>query len=224
MIILVRPFIALLFFGLIAVAADPVPLLNGRDLTGWTNQVGNAPDAGWFIEPGGVIHRSGKSGDLYSVREYGNFTLTWSWKINGNGNSGLKYRVMDYGTRGKLGLEYQMLDDTSHADAKVGPHRQAGALYDLIPPEAAKKTLKPVGEWNESKVVVNHDVLEHWLNGALIISIDVKSEAWKIAHAKSKFKDVPAFGQNAKGRIMLQDHGDEVWFKNIMIMEMTDGK
>ena len=201
-----------------AAAADPVPLFNGKDLTGWTSADGRAAPAGWVAESG-VLHRAGKGGDLYTAREYGDFELSFEWKIAPGGNSGVKYRVTAYPQKGLLGPEYQLLDDTKHPDSKVGPQRQTGSLYDLTPPDAAAKKLNPPGEWNTSKIVVKGTRFEHWLNGAKVMEMDTAGAAWKAAHATSKFKGIPEFARNAKGRIMLQDHGDEVWFRNLTIQE-----
>ena len=128
--------------------------------------------------------------------------------------------MKEYAGKGLLGPEYQVLDDEKHPDAKVGPQRQSAALYDLVAADAAAKRLKPPGEWNESRIVVRGGSIEHWLNGAKVVSITVGSDEWKAVHAKSKFKGVADFAANAKGRIMLQDHGDEVWFRGLMIREL----
>jgi hypothetical protein len=205
---------ALLTFS--ASAQDAKPLFNGKDLTGWTNGAGQAVTAGWVVEDGGVLHRAAKGGDIYTAEEYGDYELTWEWKISPAGNSGLKYRVLQIPGKGYLGCEYQMLDDAKHPDGKIGPHRQTAALYDILPP-AADKPLKPVGEWNTSKIIVKNNTFEHWLNGIKVLSVDLASETFKAARAKSKFKNVPHFAENAKGRIMLQDHGDEAWFRNLAI-------
>ena len=190
-------------------------LFNGKDFTGWTTLDGKAPTAGWVVEDG-VLHRKSKGGDLFSEKEYSDFTLVWEWKIADGANSGLKYRVQIYGDKGPLGLEYQMLDDEKHSDAKIGPHRQTAALYDLIPPSAGK-SLNPPGEWNVSKVIQKGTHLEHWLNDKKVVDIDTASEDFKKAFAASKFKNVPHFAESPKGRIMLQDHGDEVWIRKIVI-------
>jgi hypothetical protein len=163
-----------------------------------------------------VLHRASSGGDIFTNMEYGDFELTWDWKISPGGNSGLKYRVVKYQKKGILGCEYQILDDAVHPDGKIGPHRQTAALYDILPP-AANKSLKPVGEWNTAKVVVKGKTFEHWLNGTKVLSADITSPVFKAALAKSKFKDVPGFAEGATGRIMLQDHQDEAWFRNIKI-------
>ena len=210
----------LLFAAASALAADPVTLFNGKDLTGWTNVDGKPMTAGWVVEKDGVLHRATKGGDLYTDKEYGDFEFSWEWKIAPGGNSGVKYRITTYDKKGTLGPEYQLLDDEKHADAKIGPQRQTASLYDFVPPDAAAKKLNPPGEWNASKIVVRGTKFEHWLNGAKVMEMDTSGEAWKAALAKSKFKGIPTFAQNPKGRIMLQDHGDEAWFRNLKITEL----
>ena len=205
---------------LTASAAEPVPLFNGKDLTGWTTADGKPVTAGWVVADGGVLHRASKGGDLYTAKEFGDFELTFDWKIAPAGNSGVKYRVTAYEKKGLLGPEYQLLDDEKHPDSKVGPQRQTASLYDFTAPDATLKKLNPPGEWNTTKIVARGTKFEHWLNGVRVLEMDTASESWKAAHAKSKFKGVPAFAQNARGRILLQDHGDEIWFRNMTIREL----
>lgn len=195
--------------------AGELPLFNGKDFTGWTTAAGKPPTEGWVVEDG-VLHRKTKGGDLFSDKEYGDFTLVWEWKVGKGGNSGLKYRVQTYPSKGLLGLEYQMLDDQNHPDAKNGTTHQTAALYDFSPPSADKK-LNPLGEWNTSKLVQKGTHLEHWLNGTKVLEVDTASEEFKKAHAASKFKNIPGFSANPKGKLMIQDHGDEVWIRKMVI-------
>ncbi len=200
-----------------ASAQEAKALFNGKDLSGWTTADGKpVAGKGWLVEEGGVLHRAAKGGDIYTAEEYGDYELSWEWKISPGGNCGVKYRMTQYPEKGWLGCEYQMLDDAKHPDGKIGPHRQTAALYDILPP-AADKPLKPVGEWNTSKVTVKGNTFEHWLNGTKVLSVDLGSDTFKAARAKSKFKAVTGFAENAKGRIMLQDHNDEAWFRNISL-------
>ncbi len=200
-----------------APAQEAALLFNGKDLTGWTTADGKPITGnGWVVQEGGVLHRAAKGGDIFTAAEYENYELTWEWKISPAGNSGLKYRVTGYPGKGLLGFEYQLLDDANHPDGKIGPHRQTASLYDILPP-APDKSLKPVGEWNQSKIVVKGQSIEHWLNGTKVLSVDLASESFKAARAKSKFKAIPHFAENTKGRIMLQDHNDEAWFRNITL-------
>lgn len=194
------------------------PIFNGKDLSGWTSRTGEQPGSGWVIEDG-CIHRQDRGGDLFSAKEYGDFDFRFEWKISPAGNSGVKYRTMEYPKKGLLGPEYQVLDDDNHPDAKVTNKRQAAALYDILAtPE--DKAIRPVGEWNEGRIVAKGHHLEHWLNGQKTIDVDVGSDRWKELVGASKFKGVPGFAENASGRLMLQDHGNKVWFRNLRIKEL----
>jgi hypothetical protein len=162
----------------------------------------------------GTLHRESKGGDIFTELEYADFEFTWEWKIQKGGNSGVKYRVTNYGKE-LLGPEYQMLDDEVHADGKLVTHR-TGCIYDLFP-TIDNKPVKAIGEWNQSKIVVKGTKFEHWLNGTKVAECDTTSDAWKEAHGKSKFRNKPDWAKNPKGKIMLQDHGDAVWFRNLLI-------
>lgn len=201
---------------LLAPAADPVSLFDGKTLAGWTNAAGGPPPEGWEAADG-TLHRKAKGGDLYLARELGDFDLSFEFKISKGGNSGLKYKVAAYG-KDLLGLEYQVLDDAGHPDSKVGAHHQTAAFYD-IKPAAADKPVKPAGEWNTGRIVARGSQLEHWLNGVKVVEIDTASDEWKTLVGKSKFKNKTGFAQNARGRLFLQDHGNEVWFRNFQVKE-----
>jgi hypothetical protein len=197
-------------------AADWSPLFDGKSLAGWTSATGGKPGDGWKVE-GGCIHRSGKSGDILSAKEYKDFEFEFEWKISAKGNSGVKYRVQK-SPGGWLGPEYQVLDDAGHPNGKVAD-TTAASLYEIAP--AAKgKDLKPAGEWNVSRIVAKGTVLEHWLNGKLAVKIDTTSEEWKKLKADSKFSKMDDFAGPAAGYLLLQDHGDEVWFRNLRIREL----
>jgi len=156
--------------------------------------------------------------DIISTDTYDQFELEWEWKIALAGNSGVKYFVLeDLDTA--IGHEYQLIDDERHPDAKVGPKRQTSALYDVL--AAANRPLKQAGEWNTSRIVVRGTTVEHWLNGTKVLSYELGSPALKAAVAESKFKDVARFGTPQKGHILLQDHGDQVWFKSIRIRPLA---
>ena len=180
-------------------------------------------------------------GDLMTRDTFRDFELSWEWKISRAGNSGVKYNVSEEismanaPNHAALGFEYQMLDDSLHEDNKVPSHR-AGALYDLIPPRATK-ILAPVGQWNSSRIVFRGNHGEHWLNGGRIVQFgDTRPESWpneaKIVEfdlgtprmdsllAKSKYRDIKGFGDKRAGHIVLQDHVDEVFFRNIKIRRL----
>lgn len=193
------------------------PLFDGRTFEGWTTKDGQPVTAGWEIRDG-VIHRAGAGGDIVSRTEWLDFELEFEWKVAAKANSGLKYRVGDYTPAGRgIGPEYQVLDDAGHPNG-TNPKTSAGSLYDLVPPAAAKK-LRPVGEWNQSRVVARGPRLEHWLNGEKIIDVDLTSDAWRTALGASKFKAAADFATR-KGRLLLQDHGDEAWFRALRIREL----
>ena len=194
-----------------------VSIFDGESLKGWTTANGGEVKEGAWVAEGGVLHRKAKGGDLYTAKEYADFEFRWEWKISPKGNSGVKYRVTKYGSA-NLGPEYQVLDD-AHPDGLKSVKRQASSLYDLLAANNKKK-LKAVGEWNSSRVVVKGKHLQHFLNGELVVNIVVGSDRWKEAHKNSKFKGKENFAHNARGRIYLQDHGDEVWYRKLEIKEI----
>lgn len=172
------------------------------------------------MQDDGTIHLAGKgAGALISKAEYSSFELEWEWKIGEGGNNGIKYWVNNFGKSPEkpnwLGVEYQMIDDDKHADAHKGDNHNTASIYD-IKGAAKDKAVKPAGEWNTSKIIVNNGKIEHWLNGKLAVSAEVASPEWAEGIAKSKFKAVEGFAPG-KGKIMLTEHGDETWFRNIRL-------
>lgn len=193
-------------------------LLANNSLALWQTGAGKPVTLGWEVVDG-VLHRVAKGGDIVTTVEYENFELTFSWKVAPGSNSGIKYRVARYdsadGKSGRtVGIEYQLLDDGAHPDGKRAKN-SAGSLYDILPP-SAEKTLRPVGEWNDGKIVARGNHVEHWLNGKRVVSIELDSPEFQAALAKSKFADLPSFGTRS-GRLLLQEHGGEVWIKNLTI-------
>jgi hypothetical protein len=198
-------------------AGDWKPLFDGRSFAGWTTKSGQPVTAGWEVRDG-AIHRAGPGGDIVTSAEWKDFELEFEWKVAAKANSGLKYRVANYEPAGRdIGPEYQVLDDTGHPNG-AHPKTSAGSLYDLVPPTAAK-SLRPVGEWNQSRVVARGPRLEHWLNGEKVIDVNLESAEWRAALSASKFKAAGDFASK-RGRILLQDHGDEAWFRALRIREL----
>lgn len=207
-------FLALLTAGALH-AADPVTL----SLADFTDAKGEKPSAGWVTEPDGVIHLDGKgAGMLLSKKEYSSFELEWDWKLADAGNNGIKYWVTKVGGKEWLGIEYQMIDDFKHPDGKRGGSHNTGSIYDIFD-SAKDKVLKPIGEWNHSRVVVKDGKIEHYLNGKLCSSADTKTDEWKEHIAQSKFKTKEGFAPG-HGKLMLTEHGDPCWFRNITIKEL----
>jgi hypothetical protein len=193
-----------------------IPLFDGKSLKGWKSPAGTAPGKGWKIEDG-CLHRAEAGGDLLSEKEFTDFELEFEWKIAAAGNSGVKYRVRK-SPAGWLGPEYQVLDDAGHPNGKVADTTSA-SLYEVVP-AAKEKTLKPPGEWNTSKIVARGTVIEHWLNGKLAMKTDTAGPEWPAMKKASKFARVEGFAEPAAGRILLQDHGDPVWFRAIRLREL----
>lgn len=195
-------------------------LFDGKSLNGWRGyRMKGPPAAGWEVQDG-VLKTvpKVKGGEIITEQKFNDFELSWEWRIAAAGNNGVKYFVSEDRPKAP-GHEYQMLDDDKHPDGKIGPHRQTAAFYDVLPP-AAGKPLKPVGEWNASRVIVKGDHVEHWLNGAKVLAYDLGSDQLKAGLARSKFKGVADFGTKIEGHIMLTYHGDECAFRNLKIREL----
>ncbi len=192
-------------------------LFNGHDLANFRAYGSDKPPGPqWKIEDGILRKEGGKPGPhIITKAEYRDFTFAWEWRMSPKGNSGIKYLV-DEKRPIAPGPEYQMIDDLGHKDGKIGPHRQTGSLYDILPP-SAEKILKPVGEWNSSRITIKGQHVEHWLNGALILSYELESPELKAAIANSKFSKVKGFDAKSGGHIMLTDHFDECSFRNLKI-------
>jgi len=223
-------------------------LFDGRSLAGWRGLgYPGIPEGHWTVEDGAIKKvatskvapgpngRRPSGGDLMTTSTFGDFELGWEWKISAGGNSGLKYNVSEELSGGQpsnvlrpstgsagvshsaIGFEYQMLDDDRHSDGRLATHR-SGALYDLLTPNE-RKQLKPVGEWNHSRIVFVGKHGEHWLNGAKVVEYELGSRTMDSVLAASKFRTMPWFAQRRVGHIVLQDHGDEVWVRNVKVRE-----
>jgi hypothetical protein len=204
--------------GMNAVSSDDdgfVSLFDGKSLDGWQRYDGSTPGAQWVVEDGALHLKGGGGGDLATVEQYGDFILELEWKVAPGSNSGIIYRARPGDPAPYMsGPEYQILDDSRHNDGR-NPKTSAASFYALVAPEG--KRLKPVGEWNTARLVVQGTKVEHWVNGQKVVELDISSDEFKSMVAKSKFKAWPQFAQSAKGHIVLQDHGDPVWYRNIRI-------
>jgi hypothetical protein len=202
-----------------ALSRDQESIFDGKTLQGWTTLDGQPITSGWEVVDGMIRLNPGKErvGNIITTKEYGDFRLTFEWKIASGGNSGLKYRVKKYYDRW-YGFEYQILDDHGHRQGK-SPRHSTAALYDLYEPNKSKQIL-PAGEFNTSEIVVQNNKIQHWLNGRLVLSATVGNREWKKRVAASKFCDLKNFGHNPRGRIMLTDHGSEIWFRNLKLQPL----
>lgn len=192
-------------------------LFDGKSLVGWTQVNGQPPGKGWQVVAG-VIQLNGSGGNLISAKEYEDFELQWDWKVEKNGNNGIKYWVSAVAGKEWLGIEYQMIDDLTNADAKSKPSHATASFYD-IKAAVADKPLKPAGEWNASKVIAHNGKIQHFLNGTKVAEADTKTEDWRSLISLSKFKGKQGFAAG-KGRIMLTDHQDKVWIRGLSIREI----
>ena len=216
-------------------------LFDGRTLAGWRGLgYDTVPTAHWVVVNGTIKKiasgdvprvadgRPAVGGDLMTVDSFADFELSFEWKVTPGANSGVKYNVSEAmslaqggaGTQGgpthsALGFEYQVLDDDRHEDGKLPNHR-SGALYDLIAPND-RKQLRAVGEWNRSRIVVRGNHGEHWLNGQKVVEFELGTARMDSLLAASKYKTIPGFGEKRRGHLVLQDHGDEVYFRDIKV-------
>ncbi len=184
-----------------------------RNTDGWRSyRQTSFPAKGWVLEDG-VLHLLPKSGggDIVTIREYTNFELDWDWRIAPGGNNGVKYLVTEARPNAP-GLEYQMVDDAVISE----PKHQTAAFYDVIPAWPGKP-LHPPGQWNHSRLIVQGNHVEHWLNGKLVLAYELGSAQVKAAVAQSKFKNASGFGEKITGRIMLTDHNGETWYREVWI-------
>lgn len=201
-----------------------ISLFDGKTTNGWHTYNKTGIGSAWKVEDG-TLHldaaakkapQSATGGDIVTDQEFEDFHLKLEWKVSPKGNSGVIFYSKEdpqYGAMWHTGPEMQILDNDGHADAKIHKHR-SGDLYDLI---ESKQNTKPVGEWNLAEIVSKDGKLQFYLNGQKTLETTMWDDNWRNMIAGSKFKDMKAFGTIKKGKIGLQDHGDDVWFRNIMI-------
>jgi hypothetical protein len=202
-------------------------LFDGKSMKGWRGAyMDSLPKKGWEVKDGMlIVQESGGGeasfgGDIVTLKEFSSFELTLDFKLTEGANSGVKYFVIEQlpKTPGSAkGLEYQVLDDAKHPDAKLGinGNRTLASLYDIMP--AANKKVNPVGEWNHARILVKGKHIEHWLNGIKVLEFERGGKDFLAHKAESKFKDIPHFGEYPKGRILLQDHGNKVYYRSVKV-------
>jgi hypothetical protein len=201
-------------------------LFDGTSYKGWHNYGKTTVGSAWKLDSNCIMldttikenWQIKNGGDIVTDNEYENFHLMLDWKIAKDGNSGIIFYVNEDTTKYKYawmtGPEMQVLDNAGHPDSKIIKHR-AGDLYDLI--SCKQETVKPAGQWNHAEIVSNKGQLNFYLNGTNVVTTTLWDTAWVNMVAASKFKEFPGFGTYKKGKIMLQDHGNTVWYKNIKI-------
>ncbi|MDB4657604.1 DUF1080 domain-containing protein [bacterium] len=188
-------------------------LFDGKSVDGWRSyKTKDFPKAGWVVE-NGTLHKqaSVRGGDIMTIKTYENFEFAWEWKILEKGNNGVKYFITEE-RKATVGHEYQMTDDATAHD-----EFSSTASFYLVAKPAADKPMKPFGKWNTSRIVVNGNHVEHWLNGAKVLEYDCGSDAIMTQVPETKFKKYPGFGEKVTGHILLTDHKDPCWFRNVKI-------
>lgn len=205
-------------------------LWDGKTTEGWRGSTSNTfPDKGWVIENGTImllkssVGTPAEGGDIITVKKYKNFEFSIDFKLSEGANNGIKYFVNvdeNTGKRTAAGCEFQILDDVKHADAKNGVkgNRTMGSLYDLI--AASSDKVYSTTDFNTARVVVNGNKVQHFLNGKKVVEYERNNQMWKALVAYSKYHNYPSFGEATEGHILIQDHYDVVWFKNIKIKEL----
>ena len=195
-------------------------LFDGTSVDKWRGyKINSFPDRSWKVVDGALKTIAGAEGpDIVTKQKFENFELELEWKVSPGANSGIMYRVSeDFGAPYETGPEMQVLDDDKHADGR-DPKTSAGSLYALIAPK--NKKLRPVGKWNQVRIVVQGNQVEHWLNGVKVVEFALGSAELNQLIARSKFNDMPRFAKEKTGFIDLQHHGDEVWYRKIRVRRL----
>lgn len=205
-------------------------LFSGENLDGWKRYGADSIGPLWSVEDGaikcggeGLGEGSGEhGGSLMTTSQFGNFELSFEWKISEGGNSGVLYHVVEkpeYKHDYETGPEYQVMDDAGWTGESLKPEQLAGGNYDMYAPNDKKK-LNAVGEWNTGKIVYNNGHVEHWLNGEKVVEFEESSDDFKKRYEKSKWTGFPGWNKSKTGAISLQDHGAAVWYRNLKIREL----
>ena len=200
-------------------------LFDGKSLKGWHGYNKKGKINNWKVEDGaliclGKISGVDYGGDLVSDDAFENFELTWEWRVDADANSGVMYHVeenISFKAPYETGPEYQILDDASYND--VDKNQLAGANYGMYPAIETKE-LKPLGQWNASRLIYNKGHVEHWLNGLKVVEFDENSDEWKNLKDAGKWKNFPAYGKFKKGKFCLQDHGHKAYYRNIQVRKL----
>jgi hypothetical protein len=190
------------------------PLFDGKTTAGWRGFHMDTVPTGWQVIDG-ALTRVASGADLITRQQYYNFELRLEWNISTGGNSGIMYRVTEDGEHTyETGPEMQVLDDSLHPDGK-NRLTSAGSCYGMYPSPAG--IVRPPGQWNEVRIIVYGNHVEHWLNGTKVVEYELGSPDWETRLNASKFKQWPGYGRSTRGYIALQDHGDRVAYRNIRI-------
>ncbi|MEM7144689.1 MAG: DUF1080 domain-containing protein [Verrucomicrobiota bacterium] len=193
-------------------------LFDGEKIEGWRSyKTDSFPEEGWIVEDG-TLHKQAdlRPGDIMTADTYKNFEFAWDWKLTPGGNNGVKYFIIQE-RNATVGHEYQMIDDVS---GNVPDAYSSNAAFYLIVKPAADKPNKPLGEWNTSRIVVKDNHVEHWLNGVKVLEYECGSPEIMARVPETKFKKYPGFGEKVEGHILLTDHKDPCWYRNIKIREL----
>ena len=191
-------------------------LFDGKTTSGWRSYGKNQfPSKGWVIE-GETLHKQKgvRQGDIMTTGTFEDFEFSWEWKLNKKGNNGVKYFIIKE-RKATVGHEYQMIDDSVVKD----PYSSCASFYLVVPPRK-DKPMKPMGEWNRSKIRVQGNHVIHWLNGMKVVEYDCGTPEILERVKKTKFKKWPGFGNKVRGHILLTDHSDPCWYRNIKIREL----
>jgi hypothetical protein len=192
-------------------------LFDGKTTAGWRGFRQQTMPGGWQAIDG-TLTRAGQAGDIVTADEFGDFELTLEWSIPANGNTGVFFRVTeDDDVMWHTAPEYQIIDNAYNKEP-LKPVQYTGANYDLQPP--SRDVTKPIGSWNQTRLLVRGAHVEHWLNGVKVVEYELWTPDWERQVRESKFKDYPKYARARRGRIGLQDHGDGVKFRNIRVREI----